>query len=173
MSAASTSNPSFILKVEKESLLAPRLEIEEDCPNLSKPGVQEYPYLSKLKVQEYPYPSHNFATNIVTVKLCGKPKYNVWNTQMICLLSSHGMHGFIDGQVIIHFDGNWNEWTTWYKSDSLVKGWIIGSLSEETAINVVNRLTREHKNSEFKFTARDVWDEQQRIYGPSVREQAA
>nr|GFC33623.1 ankyrin repeat-containing domain, PGG domain protein [Tanacetum cinerariifolium] len=144
MSVASTSN-SFIP------------EIEEESPNSLIPEVQV----------EFPYPSHNFATNIVTVKLSDKPKYNVWNTQMQCLLSSHDMLGFIDGQFP---KAKYGDMKAWYKSDSLVKGWIIGSLSEEIAINVVNRLTREHGNSD--FTAKDVWDELQCSYSPSVPKQA-
>ncbi|GJR82925.1 hypothetical protein Tco_0153710 [Tanacetum coccineum] len=44
------------------------------------------------------YPSHVIAPNFVTVKLSSRNKYNMWKTQMICLLKSHQMYGFIDGQ---------------------------------------------------------------------------
>nr|GEW26165.1 ankyrin repeat-containing domain, PGG domain protein [Tanacetum cinerariifolium] len=125
--------------------------------------------------EAYPYPSHNFATNIVTVKLSGKPKYSLWNTQMLCLLSSHDMLGFIDGQFPVPSNRNgkakYGDMKAWYRSDSLVKGWIIGSLSEEVGINIVNHLTHKYKNSD--FAAKVVWDELQCSYGPSVPEQAA
>ncbi|KAD6454916.1 hypothetical protein E3N88_09622 [Mikania micrantha] len=46
-------------------------------------------------VEAYPYPSHVCATNFVTVKLIGQDTYDVWRTQMLCMLESHDMLGFI------------------------------------------------------------------------------
>ncbi|PWA92251.1 ankyrin repeat-containing domain, PGG domain, Gag-polypeptide of LTR copia-type [Artemisia annua] len=124
--------------------------------------------------EKYPYPTLNFATNIVALKLSSKNEYNVWNTQMLCLLSSHDMLGFIDGQFPSPSDANGKtkveDMKAWIRSDSLVKGWILGSLSKQTAMSVVNRLTFLHKKAE--FTAKDVWDELQRSYGPSTLEHA-
>ena len=142
MAAASTSNQSFIVEVGEDN--------------------------------QYPYPSLNFATNLVALKLSSKNEYNVWNTQMLCLLSSHDMLGFIDGQFLSPSDGNGKtkveDMKAWIRSDSLVKGWILASLSRQTAMSVVNRLTSIHKKAE--FTAKDVWDELQRSYGPSTLEHA-
>ena len=122
----------------------------------------------------YPYPSHAIVPNFVTVKLSGKNKYNMWKTQMLCLLKSHQMYGFIDGQFP-RPAGNGKEKVgdleAWIISDSLVKGWILGSLSEEAFNKVVNHLT--HKQKSQDFTAKDLWDELQRSYGPSVHEQVA
>nr|XP_043629830.1 ankyrin repeat-containing protein ITN1-like [Erigeron canadensis] len=152
--AASTSNnnnPSIIVEVKDDPY--------------------SYPY-------PYPYPSHVIAPHFVTVKLGDKSKYNTWKTQMLCLFSSHGMLGFIDGTFVSPDDGQ-NEKgrgaedmkEAWKRSDSLVKGWILGSLSEDAAIKVVNRLTRKHKES--NFTAKHAWDELQSNYGPSVDHQMA
>lgn len=120
--------------------------------------------------EKYPYPSRNFATNFVTVKLSGKNKYKLWQKQMLCLLLSHGMIGFINGQYPSPCDGKGKgkvgDMESWIRSDSLVNGWILASLSEEVAMNVVNRLTSKHKDSD--FTAKDAWDELQNSYGPSV-----
>ncbi|GKC04394.1 hypothetical protein Tco_0996004, partial [Tanacetum coccineum] len=84
------------------------------------------------------------------------------------------MYRFIDGQFPSPA-GNGKvkvgDMEAWIISDSLVKGWILGSLSEETARKAVNRLTDKQKKTD--FTAKDVWDELRRSYGPSVREQAA
>ncbi|PWA47698.1 ankyrin repeat-containing domain, PGG domain protein [Artemisia annua] len=123
--------------------------------------------------EKYPYPSH-FAPNLSTVKLSGKNEYSVWNTQTLCLLSSHDMLGFIDGQFPSPSDANGKtkveDMKAWIRSDSLVKGWILNSLSKQTAMCVVNRLTSKQKKAE--FTAKDVWDELQRSYGPSTLEHA-
>ncbi|GKD87588.1 ankyrin repeat-containing domain, PGG domain protein [Tanacetum coccineum] len=121
----------------------------------------------------YPCPSHVIAPNFVTVKLSGKNKYNLWETQMLCLLKSHQMYGFINGQCPCpagNGEGKVGDMEAWTISDSLVKGWILGSLSEEAARKAVNHLTHMQRNP--GFTAKDLWHELQRSYGPSVREQA-
>ncbi|PWA49112.1 ankyrin repeat-containing domain, PGG domain protein [Artemisia annua] len=124
--------------------------------------------------EAYPYPSHAIAPNFVTVILSGKNKYSLWETQMLCLLKSHHMVGFIDGQFLSpagNGKGKVGDKEAWVASDSLVKGWIFGSLSEEAGRKAVNHLKHKQKNTD--FTAKDLWDELQRSYGPSVREQAS
>ena len=87
---------------------------------------------------------------------------------MECLLKSQHMVGFIDGQSP-RPAGNGKEkvgdMEAWNARDSLVKGWILGSLSEEVAMKAVNHLT--HMQNKTNFTAKDLWDELQRSYGPS------
>nr|XP_043619858.1 uncharacterized protein LOC122591671 [Erigeron canadensis] len=124
--------------------------------------------------EEYPYPSYVIAPHFVTVKLGGKDKYDVWKTQMLCLLRSHGMLGFIDGKIVRPYEDRnssrrkfvKDRKKAWMRSDSLVTGWILGSLSEEAATEVINCLSAKHNNSD--FTARDAWDELQHRYGPSI-----
>ncbi|XP_076907108.1 uncharacterized protein LOC143563460 [Bidens hawaiensis] len=92
---------------------------------------------------EYPYPSHVNVANFVSIKLSGENNYATWRAQMLCLLDSHDMLGFIDGTLeepretssskatienIIAFLSMYREWR---RSDTLVKGWIFGSLSED------------------------------------------
>ncbi|XP_071689272.1 uncharacterized protein [Rutidosis leptorrhynchoides] len=123
---------------------------------------------------QYPYPSNVFVPSFVSVKLTGKSTYNVWYYQMLILLRSHNMLDFVNGKIVSpkrdekateeHMDA-------WIRSDSLVQGWILGSLSDQVAINVVNQLTSRHANAE--FTAKDAWDELQRIYGPELPKQPA
>ncbi|KAL8239656.1 hypothetical protein R6Q59_016223 [Mikania micrantha] len=103
-----------------------------------------YPY-------PYPYPSH------VTMKLSSRDTYDVWKTQMLCLLKSLDMLRFIELETL---DGyNQDPW----RSDELVKGWILGSLSKQTLKYVVNSFP----NTD--FTAKDAWDKLQTIYGPPMR----
>ncbi|KAD6454910.1 hypothetical protein E3N88_09616 [Mikania micrantha] len=80
----------------------------------------------------YPYPSH------VTMKLSGRDTYDVWKTQMLCLLESHDMFRFIQPKTLgEHKDDLWR------RSDALVKGWMLGSLSNQTLKYVVNSFPNE------------------------------
>ncbi|GKE20938.1 hypothetical protein Tco_1432450 [Tanacetum coccineum] len=112
-----------------------------------------------LEVGEaYPYPSHVSAPNFVTMKLSSKDTYNVWETQILCLLMSHHMFGFVEGQFpwpARNGKGKEGDIDAWIASDSLVKGWILGSLSDGVAKKVVNRL--KHKQKKTDFTAKDLW----------------
>ncbi|KAD6452964.1 hypothetical protein E3N88_07669 [Mikania micrantha] len=93
----------------------------------------------------YPYPSH------VTMKLSGRDTYDVWKTQMMCLLKSHDM---IHSNQLKTLDG---------RPDELVKGWILGSLSNQTLKYLVNSFPNQD------FTAKDAWDKLQTIYGPLAK----
>ncbi|CAI9293225.1 unnamed protein product [Lactuca saligna] len=138
------------------------LEVGEECP---------YPY---------PYPWHVYTPSFVSLKLSGKNEYIMWKKQMLCLLESHDMFGFIDGTLIspdeasssssVSGKGKVGDRQTyhklWKRSDALVKGWILGSLSNETLRYVVNCLAGKHHQDD--FSAKDVWDELQTMYAPHV-----
>ncbi|KAI3511019.1 hypothetical protein L1887_18160 [Cichorium endivia] len=51
----------------------------------------------------------------------------------------------------------------WRRSNALVKGWIIGSLSEKTLGSIVNFL-----KDNVDFSAKDIWDELQIVYGSDI-----
>nr|GEX84584.1 hypothetical protein [Tanacetum cinerariifolium] len=131
---------------------------------------------------QYPYPPHVLLRNFVTVNLAGADNYGVWKTQMSCLLVSHDMTGFIDGRFLCPDqpeEGRKNKnqkFTTlitkkkkggdnggWIRSNALVKGWILGSLSEQTLGHVVNKLNK--RSEEGDFTAKEVWDKLHTLYG--------
>ncbi|XP_076926214.1 uncharacterized protein LOC143589286 [Bidens hawaiensis] len=113
---------------------------------------------------EYPYPSHVNAASFLSVKLSGKPNYIQWQEQMTCLLDSYDMLGFIDGTIkkpqenngskakadVSTFEAMYREWK---RSDTLVKGWIYGSLSEDVMGTVVGLQT-----------ANDVWNKLKENY---------
>ncbi|KAL7591719.1 hypothetical protein Lser_V15G32867 [Lactuca serriola] len=134
-------------------------------------GEEEYPY---------PYSSRVCASNLTSVKLSGKAKFVMWKTQMLCLLESHGMSGFIDGTLVSpqtsvsgkeKVGDHQTRHKQWRRSDALVKGWILSSLSEETLGYVLKRLSEKLHHQERNasdFSAKDVWDELQTIYGPAV-----
>ena len=127
----------------------------------------------------YPYPSNPAAASFISVKLSGRDKYGVWKTQMLCLLKSHGMFGFVDGTLVNPQTSSsvsgrekvcdHNSLWLWTRSDALVKGWILGFLSEQTLTDVLDRLTEKlhlDRNAAEDFSAKDVWDELQTMYAP-------
>ncbi|KAD6454898.1 hypothetical protein E3N88_09604 [Mikania micrantha] len=120
---------------------------------------------SSGEANPYPYPSHVCAPNFVTVKLSGLETYNVWKMQMWCLLESHDMLGFISS----HASGEEKvgDDMLWRRSDALVKGWILGSLSQQTLEYFVKPIPDKD------LAAKDVWDELHSLYGPPTQEYVA
>ncbi|XP_076951818.1 uncharacterized protein LOC143625354 [Bidens hawaiensis] len=102
---------------------------------------QQYPY---------PYPCHVNPSGFVSVKLSGKTNYDRWREQMMCLIQSHDMQGFIDGRYRTPREPNYEAWK---RSDTLVKGWMFGSLSEEVMDTVVGL-----------HTAMGVWNKLNNTY---------
>ncbi|KAD6454933.1 hypothetical protein E3N88_09639 [Mikania micrantha] len=118
------------------------------------------------EVNPYSYPSHVFVPNFVTVKLSGPDTYFVWQMEMRCLLQSHDMLGFISSHALGKEKVD-DDHMMWRRSDALVKGWILGSLSQQTLEKVVKPIPSKD------LTAKDVWDKLQTIYGPPVQDAAA
>ncbi|KAL8239743.1 hypothetical protein R6Q59_016310 [Mikania micrantha] len=106
----------------------------------------------------YPYPSHVSAPNFVTVKLSDRDTYDVWQMQMRCLLQSHDMLGFISSHALGK-EKVGDDDMLWKRSDALVKGWILGSLSQQTLEYFVKQIPNKD------LTAKDVWDKLQSVYG--------
>lgn len=89
---------------------------------------------------KYPYPSQLNVGNFVSIKLT-QTNYLLWKTQMLGLIESQNLVGFIDGeypqpdQQILSSDGKSQEtnpeYVRWRNSDRLLRGWITGTLSEE------------------------------------------
>ncbi|KAD6454915.1 hypothetical protein E3N88_09621 [Mikania micrantha] len=120
---------------------------------------------SSGEANPYPYPSHVFVPNFVTVKLNDRDTYDVWQMQMMCLLESHDMLGFISSQS--HALGKekvGDDDMMWRRSDALVKGWIFGSLSQQTLKYFVKPISNKD------LTAKDVWDKLLSLYGPPVQD---
>ncbi|KAA8542492.1 hypothetical protein F0562_023635 [Nyssa sinensis] len=120
---------------------------------------------SSSSFSQYPHPSMINVGNFVSVKLT-TANYPLWEAQMLSLIVSQNLVGFIDGQnvvppqrIIVRPDVRSEltaeienpEYQAWRRTDWLLKGWIIGSLSEEVLGLVVM--------SDWKSdTARVVWD---------------
>nr|GEX02438.1 putative ankyrin repeat-containing domain, PGG domain, gag-polypeptide of LTR copia-type [Tanacetum cinerariifolium] len=104
--------------------------------------------IMKSGCQEYPYPCYVNAASFVSIKLSNKSNYRPWEEQLTCLLESHDMLGFIDGTIkedgdhlkknVTHEEDKYKEWK---RSDTLVKGWIFGSLTQHVMETVVGLRT--------------------------------
>lgn len=95
--------------------------------------------------------SHAFIANVsnfVSVKLSSERNYHLWEKQMGCLLKSYNLHGIVCDPITPDFNT---------RSNSLVKGWIFSTISEEL-LNTVFNLE----------SAKDVWDKLKSIYDPTI-----
>ncbi|KAI7734940.1 hypothetical protein M8C21_006731 [Ambrosia artemisiifolia] len=108
--------------------------------------------------QQYPYPSKVDVGSFVFIKLEGQSNYVQWQKQMLSLIDKNDMSGFIDGTIkeppmtygaktragALAFATTHGQWK---KSDTLVRKWILGSLSKD-----VRRTVDDLK------TANDIWN---------------
>ncbi|KAD4177972.1 hypothetical protein E3N88_26563 [Mikania micrantha] len=98
----------------------------------------------------YLYASNANVSNFVSVRLSGDRNYHLWKTQMLCLLKAHDMRDLVeDSPTPTHSSSKMKE-----KYDSLLKGWIFGSLSEDVLSIVVN-----------SDSAKSVWTELKKYFG--------
>lgn len=110
---------------------------------------------------------------------------------MLCLLRSHGMFRYTDETPVSSQPSIYgkekvggHQWLWTKSNDTVIKGWILGSLSQEPLRYVLNSLTekrdesnrcdqhneRDDQPADSDFSAKDVWDELQTIYGPSSKQ---
>ncbi|KAF8396845.1 hypothetical protein HHK36_018480 [Tetracentron sinense] len=103
----------------------------------------------------FQYPSHINISSFVTLKL-KQSNYLMWRTQIESLIESQDLIGFVNGDIpmptnmIASSDGKESttnpDFTSWRKTDRLLKAWITSTLSEEV-LGLVVGLT----------SSRDVW----------------
>ncbi|KAD4177968.1 hypothetical protein E3N88_26559 [Mikania micrantha] len=98
----------------------------------------------------YLYASNANVSNFVSVRLSGDRNYHLWKTQMLCLLEAHDMRGLVDdGPTPTYSSSKMKK-----KYDSLLRGWIFGSVSEDVLCVVV------HHDS-----AKPVWKSLESYFG--------
>ncbi|XXG82340.1 hypothetical protein AAC387_Pa10g0313 [Persea americana] len=114
---------------------------------------------SSTKIGSYPHPATLNGANFVSIKP-SQSNFLLWKTQIMVLIESQDMTGFIDGefptptrlvstsiakgaddQDVVNPD-----YIKWRRSDRLLGGWITGKLSDEILRMVVSL-----------DTSRDVW----------------
>ncbi|KAJ0800099.1 putative ankyrin repeat-containing domain, PGG domain, ankyrin repeat-containing domain superfamily [Helianthus annuus] len=87
-------------------------------------------------------------SNFISVKLSGKSNYPIWKVQMICLLKIQNLLHVIQSL------------STADKSNTIVKGWILGTMSEQLVKDVIYT----ENLLEDKFSASDVWDKLEQLF---------
>lgn len=99
---------------------------------------------------QYPWPSNLNPAYFVPTKLFflqTSTNYHVWKEEMLCLVEGQDMLGFIDGTILPPQPETSKEYLLWRRSDKLLKGWILGSLTATMQVFEVA----------LKGTSRDVW----------------
>ncbi|XP_057770656.1 protein ACCELERATED CELL DEATH 6-like [Salvia miltiorrhiza] len=94
-----------------------------------------------------------FVTVWPSVKGSGRGNFKNWKEQMVCLLESQDVAGFVDGEIVAPEKHEAEQWKLWRRTDRLVKGWILGSVGADVLDAVRD-----------KETARDVWLELDNIF---------
>ncbi|KAA8544476.1 hypothetical protein F0562_022484 [Nyssa sinensis] len=166
--------------VENDSLqefLTIAVDAAKKAGEIIRKGFYEIKHVEHKGQHQYPYPSTLNVANFVSIKLSTNFKktfdnYLQWKTQMLGLVESQDLLGFIDGtntapaeMVTVPDDMTMKEiqnpeYLLWKRSDRLVKGWIIGSL-KAPVVNIVVGLN----------TARDVWIELQNKFDRDSQQQ--
>ncbi|XP_073154445.1 uncharacterized protein [Henckelia pumila] len=109
--------------------------------------------MSSANSANYPWPSTVNAANFISVKLCDLNKdnkkrsiddYKIWKKQMLCLLESQDLLGFVDGQIPPPEESMEK---IWRRTDQLITGWILGSITGTDVLDAVVGLD----------TSREVW----------------
>ncbi|XP_052621121.1 uncharacterized protein LOC111889278 [Lactuca sativa] len=111
-----------------------------------------HPLEQTQEEHKYLYASITNVSNFVSVKLSSARNYHLWQTQMLCLLETYNLHGIVD-VTTTRSRALSPEMEKQY--NSLVKGWIFASISEELLGTVVNL-----------DSAKAVWDKLKSFYDP-------
>ncbi|KAJ0599168.1 putative ankyrin repeat-containing domain-containing protein [Helianthus annuus] len=111
---------------------------------------------ARMQDNEYLYASNANVSNFVSVKLSGGRNYHLWKKQMQCLMKTHDFYNLVEDDGPARDPETMNKII---KYDSLLQGWILGSLCEEVLGIVVNC------NS-----AKEVWLELKRYFDSTEQE---
>ncbi|KAF9614436.1 hypothetical protein IFM89_018581 [Coptis chinensis] len=126
--------------------------------------------MANTSVPKYQYPANLNVANFVSLKL-SSTNYLLWETQVLSLIESQDLLGFVTGDTIPPYTkitdaNNTNiipnpDLAAWTRTDRLVKAWITATISEE-ALGVVVGLKTSH----------DVWSALQNAFsqGSQARE---
>nr|GEZ22925.1 hypothetical protein [Tanacetum cinerariifolium] len=118
---------------------------------------QETKETSGHKKLEYTRASNVNVSNFVSVKLSGHSNYEIWNSQMVCLMESQNMGGIVKHR----YDSPAAKSSKIIKLyNNLLKGWILGSLDEKVAKEFVY---------DSGVSAKDLWRNLKYSYGQRER----
>ncbi|KAJ9550972.1 hypothetical protein OSB04_015017 [Centaurea solstitialis] len=110
------------------------------------------PHLSLPREDLYIHASTANVSNFVSMKLSGHDNYHPWKAQMLCLMETHDMCDLADPR----FDRS-SSTKIMKQYDSLLKGWIYGSLSQQVLGTVIDLRS-----------ANQVWNKLESLYDPNI-----
>ncbi|KAJ9550962.1 hypothetical protein OSB04_015007 [Centaurea solstitialis] len=110
------------------------------------------PHLSLPREDLYVHASTANVSNFVSMKLSGHDNYDQWKAQMLCLMETHDMCGLVGPR----FDRS-SSTKIMEQYDSLLKGWIFGSISQQVLGTVVELRS-----------AKEVWNKLKSFYDPTT-----
>ncbi|KAL0333696.1 UNVERIFIED_CONTAM: hypothetical protein Sangu_1525800 [Sesamum angustifolium] len=107
--------------------------------------------MASPSMQQPPWASATNAVHFVPTKLSFKEEgsnYPVWKQQMLCIIQSQGLLGFIDGtnpppppETAADATTAVPDYDIWSRTDVLLKGWILCSLEDDIAYEVLELQT--------------------------------
>ncbi|KAH7854031.1 hypothetical protein Vadar_009306 [Vaccinium darrowii] len=109
---------------------------------------------AKSPIEKYPYPTEFNVLDFVP-KLLGEANYEKWKDLMRDFIDRRGLIGFIDGTAKEEI-GNQDYYMAWKRSDNLVQGWILATITEDICLEL--RHLR---------TAKDLWEELKKRFDPT------
>ncbi|KAH7853287.1 hypothetical protein Vadar_000936 [Vaccinium darrowii] len=115
-------------------------ELEENFDRTTSNGNNSSP------IEKYPYPTEFNVLDFVPKGLFER-NYQKWKKLMLGFIERQGFVGFIDGTAQEEI-GNQDYYKAWKRSDNLVQGWILATLTEDIRLEVSDEMT-----------AKDLWDE--------------
>ncbi|KAE9450249.1 hypothetical protein C3L33_17843, partial [Rhododendron williamsianum] len=95
-------------------------------------------------IEKYPYPTEFNVLDFVPKALCER-NYNKWKKLMEDFIERRGLIGLIDGMAREEI-ANQDYYKAWKRSDNLVQGWILATLTEDTRLRMLD-----------EKTAKDMW----------------
>ncbi|KAI8562678.1 hypothetical protein RHMOL_Rhmol03G0053200 [Rhododendron molle] len=110
------------------------------------------------EIEKYPYPTE-FNVLDFFPKLLSERNYDNWKLSMRDFIDRRGLIGFIKDVDVEET----NRDEAWKRSDNLVQGWILATLSEEIRLRVLSKETRQRVLPKKFKTAKELWKGLKRI----------
>ncbi|KAH7855385.1 hypothetical protein Vadar_024229 [Vaccinium darrowii] len=156
---ASSSDNRWYLMHESTALPYPtKFNVLDFVPKLSKIFDPTSPSSSnnnaKSPIEKYPYPTEFNVLDFVP-KLLGETNYEKWEKLMRDFIDRRDLIDFIDGPAQGE-NANEDCYEAWQRSDNLVQGWILATLTEDSRLEMLD-----------EGTAKYLWETLSRKFDPT------
>lgn len=138
-----------------------KLQMHERCTHTIHQTKHSTISMASSESPKHPCPSTVSVANFVSLRLSlnkdnlerSIKDYRIWKEQMVCLLKSQELLDFINDQIPPH-EESMEDQKLWRRTDALIKGWILGSITGIDVLDAVVGLE----------TSREVWLELENIF---------